>query len=439
MRFGVNQFLVAVLLVLFLPLSAQATDQMNQEQLVSIGQAQTKLSVIRELAERKLITQKEADTANTFYCETAAQIVGHSVTPEEIYEVASGGQRAAGFGLFLNSVIVLAGIALLLAVTGLIGYYLRDFLKSLPKGFYECLAYFVTMGLLVWAYFVPPFAFWSVEIQSLWLVVPSALAFAGCIFLSYSLHWKLRKPSVNYSDSDRVYAGPGAVSFPTVLSGLCAIAWCGIAICFHQAFPNSGIPHFVAFIAVMALQSFLGFSFITRPGCIAIGWEKEKQVPKSTLASLLILTPYVATNILSSSLPECIRLFDTGCVFMGAFVYYLGLLVISSKWYCCTKAYNPKGKETERKGFSRYFMMQAITIASGLAALYLGSTFKIGSLLGIGGTFFTIYLLEKYYEIPWKGVGWAWSLLGVAIALYFFVGFAGQHPQFFIWGVRLVG
>ena len=439
MGFAVNQFLIAVLLVLFLPLSAQATDQTNQEQLVSIGQVQTTLSAVRELAERKLITQKEAETASTFYCERAAQILGHTATPEQINELASSGQRAAGFGLFLNSIIVLAGIALLLGAVGLIGYYLREFLKSLPSVFYECLAYVVTVGLLVCAYFVQPFSFWSVAIQPLWLVVPSTLAFAGCIFLSYSLHWKRREPSANHSVSDRVYAGPGRVSFPTVLSGLCTIAWSGIAICFHQAFPNSGIPHFVAFISCMALQSFLGFSVITLPGCIAIGWEKEKQVPKSTLASLLILTPYVATNILYLSLPEFIRLFDTGCVFMGAFVYYLGLLVISSKWYCRPNPYNPESKKTERKGFSRYFTMQAITIASGLAALYLGSTFKIGSLLGIGGTFFTIYLLEKYYEIPWKGVGWAWSLLGVAIALYFFVGFAGQHPQFFIWGVRLVG
>jgi len=439
MRFRVNQFLVAVLLLLFLPLSAQATDQINQEQLVSIGQVQTKLSVVQELAERKLITQKEAETANTFYCQRAAQILGHTVTPEEINELASTGQKAQGFGLFLNSVIVLAGTALLLAVIGLIGYYLRDFLKSLPPVFYECLAYVVTVGLLVCAYFVQPFAFCSVAIQPLWLVVPATLAFAGCICLSYSLHWKRQKSSASRSESDRVYAGPGLVSFPTVLSGLCTVTWSGIALCFHQAFPNSGIPHFVAFIATMALQSFLGFSVITLPGCIAIGWEKEKQVPRSTLASLLILTPYVAANILSRSLPEFIRLFDTGCVFMGAFVYYLGLLVLSSKWYCCPKAHNPESKKTERKGFSRYFLMQAITIASGLAALYLGSTFNIGSLLGIGGTFFTIYLLEKYYEIPWNGVGWAWSLLGVAIALYFFVGFAGQHPQFFIWGVRLVG
>ena len=151
------------------------------------------------------------------------------------------------------------------------------------------------------------------------------------------------------------------------------------------------------------------------------------------MASLLILAAYLAVRIVPNSLPEFIKLFDTGCLFMGAFVYYLGLLVMSNKWYAC-----PKVADGERN-VSRYLLMQVVTIASGFAAFYIGSTFNIGSLLGIGGTFFTIYLLEKYYEIPWKGVGWAWSLLGVALALYFFVGFATQNPQYFIWGIRLIG
>jgi hypothetical protein len=438
MRSVVNQFLVAILLVLFLPFSAKAADQINHGQLVSIGQIQTKLSLIQELAEQKFITKTEAETANTFYRERAAQVLGRAITLQQISELVSTRQRTEGFGLFLNSLIVLAGIALLLAAIGLIGFYFRNFLKSLPPIFYEFLAYVVTAGLLVCAYYGRPFTLGLVAVQPLWLVIPAALAFAGCIYLSYGWRREYRKLSAklsgNHSESDRVYAGPGLVSFPTVLSGLCTVIWSGIAICFHQAFPDSGIPHFVAFIAMMALQSFLGFSVITLPGCIAFGWNKEEQVPKSTLAALLILTPYVATKILSHSAPEFIKLFDTGCVFMGAFVYYLGLLVLSSKWYCCLNVRNH-----EETGFSRYLLMQAMTIASGLAALYLGSTFQIGSLLGIGGTFFTIYLLEKYYEIPWKGVGWAWSLLGVAIALYFFVGFSGQYPQYFVWGSRLVG
>jgi hypothetical protein len=433
MRYRVHLFLVAVMLMLFIPVSAQAADQMNHEQIVSIEQLHNKLSVLQELTERKLITPQEAETANTFYCDRGAQILGHSVTPEQINELASSAPKAEGFRLFLNSVIVLAGITLLLAAVGLIAYYLRDLLKSLPAIFYELCAYVATAGLLLGAYFAKPFEFWSITFQPLWMIVPAALAFCGCIILTHWLHWLKDKVSATTDKSNHVYAGPGLFSFPTVLSGLCAIVWSGIAICFHQAFPASGIPHFVAFIAVIAWQSFLGFSFVTLPGCIILGWQKNEQVVRSTMASLLILAVYLAVRILPNSVPEFIRLFETGCLFMGAFVYYLGLLVMSNKWYAC-----PKVADGERN-VSRYLLMQVVTIASGFAAFYIGSTFNIGSLLGIGGTFFTIYLLEKYYEIPWKGVGWAWSLLGVALALYFFVGFASQNPQYFIWGIRLIG
>jgi hypothetical protein len=172
------------------------------------------------------------------------------------------------------------------------------------------------------------------------------------------------------------------------------------------------------------------------PGCIALGWEEEKKVPKSTLASLALLAVYIGTTLSGNSAPDDIKLFERGGLFMGAFVYYLGLLVMSSKWYSWKKCYEPEKKKVVRQCSPQYLIMQAITICSGLAAFYLGSSYQISSLLAIGGTFFTIYLLEKYYEIPWKGVGWAWSLLGVAFALYFFVGFTGQHANYFVWGIH---
>ena len=81
---------------------------------------------------------------------------------------------------------------------------------------------------------------------------------------------------------------------------------------------------------------------------------------------------------------------------------------MSNRWY------KPLNKQV-----LRYVGMQVVTIISGMAGFHVGSTFHIGPLLGVGGTFFCLYLLEKYYEIPWKGVGDFWSLLGVAVALYF--------------------
>jgi len=73
-----------------------------------------------------------------------------------------------------------------------------------------------------------------------------------------------------------------------------------------------------------------------------------------------------------------------------------------------------------------------LCIASGAAALYLGSVWGMGALLGIGGTLFFLYVLEKYIELPWEGVGWIWAMLFLAIGLYFAVGQMKAYPEYFL-------
>lgn len=440
MQSFLKKLLLSLAVFLLFPAGAYC-EQLSTEQVIGTKEIQTKLAVVKDLLEHQIITTAEGEKARNFYCQQAMLIVGHPVTAEQINALTTDTKNTAGFGVFLNSAIILAGITLLLSAVGLITYYLRDFLMSLPSRFYEFASYVITATLLSAGFLWQPFKIWFLAIQPLWFVVPGAFSFAGCIYLSYYLHWlrpvnKQAKKKDKKNASEKVYLGPGFVTFPTVLFSLCTIVWGATAIVYHQAYPLAGIPHFIAFITVMALQSFLGFSVITAPGCIALGWDESKKVPKSTFASLILLIAYVGTILSGTALPEIIKLFETGCLFMGAFVYYLGLLVMSSKWYCRKSQYDPEQKKVVTTKRSPYLLMQAITIASGVAAFYLGSSFHIGTLLGIGGTFFVIYLLEKYYEIPWKGVGWAWSLLGVAVALYFFVGVAGQYPQYFVWGIH---
>lgn len=402
------------------PLSAHGRD-FDHQQIEALKRIEASISVVKDLVDHRIITEEQGVSAESFLREQGTPILGHAATVAEIASIAKTGEKEKGFGGFLNTVIVLAGIFMLIALVGLLGYYFWDFLRSLPSLFYECAAYIVT-GIFLLAGYCPPIEIWILRIQPLWFVVPAAFAFAGCVYLSYWLHW------VRHGDrkrADEVHAGPYRITFPQVLFGLSTLVWGFLAIVYHQAFPAQGIPKFLAFITVMALQFFMGFSVMTLPGCIALGWETEKKVPRSTVSALIILAAYVFIKLSGHSVPEEAKLFETGCLFMGAFVYFLGLLVMSSKWYTPV-----------HENFPGYAWMQVITIVSGSLAFYLGSTFNIGSLLGVGGTFFSIYLLEKYYEIPWKRAGIFWSLLGVAVALYFFVGFAGAHPQFFIWGVR---
>ena len=113
----------------------------------------------------------------------------------------------------------------------------------------------------------------------------------------------------------------------------------------------------------------------------------------------------------------------------GYFVFYLGMLTMSSKYWSYESS-SPDGSYTLNWG--KYLAMQFLTFCAGVGALYIGSIYQIDLLMGIGGTFFVLYLLEKWYDLPWDGVGWAWSLLGLSGFLYFFVIVAQKHPEYFL-------
>lgn len=399
------------------------TAALSPAQIQSLHEIDSKIGVVDELASRHLITAAEATTADGVYLGEAKAIVGHDVSRQDIQKIVSDASKTEGLGTFWNFVVVVAGILFLLAVVGLIAYYLRDLLAEIPAGVYELMAYVGAVALMACGYVWQPFHLGMVVVEPLWFSIPGALALAGCLFLTHKLHFAENGRSKSGTTG---YMGPGLINFPTVMFTLCTIAWGGMALVYSHAYPASGIPHILAFATVVALQAALGFSVLTMPGCIAMGWKEERQVPKSVFSSLIILGAYIALK-LSGMLTGDLALFETGAIFMGAFVYFLGLLVMSNKWYL------RRGKRGES---DRYVVMQMITITSGIAAWYIGSAFGIGALLGVGGTFFTIYLLEKYYELPWKGVGWAWSLLGAAVILYFIVGVASNHPEYFIWGIK---
>jgi hypothetical protein len=437
-------FIPAVVALLLLP-AAAFCDDLTSERVQTLKQLQERHATVEILVNQKIMTAEEGQRADDFFRHQAEEVVGRPLsTWDEVNTLVKDADKTVGFGVFLNIVIVLAGFALLLALIGLAVVYLWPLLVTLPPLFYEVAAYVVTLRMLLAGYWWQPFQLWFLTIQPLWFVVPAALGFAGSVYLSYWLHWQRVPDAAGNAlprlggrrtrnkvkrKTEHVYAGPGFITFPTVLFGLCTLVWGSLAIFYHRLFPGAGVPYFLAFITVMALQAFMGFSVITMPGCVALGWEKDSQVPKSTQASLILLVTYVAMKVSGNYMSEDVRLFETGVLFMGAFVYYLGLLVMSSKWY-------PHNAKDDATRFRRYVQMQVVTVISGVAALYLGATFEIGTLLGVGGTLFALYLLEKYYEIPWSGVGWAWSLVGVALALYLFVGFAQQHPQYFVWGIR---
>ncbi len=63
--------------------------------------------------------------------------------------------------------------------------------------------------------------------------------------------------------------------------------------------------------------------------------------------------------------------------------------------------------------------------------MFIGSIWNIGPLQGIGGTFFFLYIIDKYFEIPaWKK-HWAIATLGFGIMLYVSTLIMRAYPTYF--------
>lgn len=316
----------------------------------------------------------------------ARLVRGENAVIRELNRMAEGPsawEKVKGVVTFANIIGVTAAFLLIVALGWLTRLYLLNFILWMGPALHQAFIYLISVVLILMGTQVSP------QYQN-FVILPGCLGIAGGLL--YTLTYYFPKGDAYW-----------------VPSLILAVVWGIVAICYGS--------QVIGFISVLALFAALGFSAMLWPGVIAVGFEDDDAVARGTFTALIFTIIHVLSYVLP--FPHWYSALSTGFAFVGVFVYFLGLLIVSSKHYL--------------KGRQNYLFMQVATIISGVAALYFGSTLGITLLLGIGGTFFYIYLLEKYYEIPWEGAGWAWSLLGLSGMLYAFAVYAKGHPQFFIW------
>ncbi|HHP7230409.1 MAG TPA: hypothetical protein ACFCUY_06075, partial [Xenococcaceae cyanobacterium] len=68
------------------------------------------------------------------------------------------------------------------------------------------------------------------------------------------------------------------------------------------------------------------------------------------------------------------------------------------------------------------------------SALYVSSVWQIAVLKGVSGTLFSLYAIEKYFELPWTKKTWAWGMFGLSILLYVCVWLIRSYPELFLIG-----
>jgi hypothetical protein len=397
---------LAVLLLLTLP-AAAASQELSQERVDELKAIQQALRSVDRLLQEGALSPEEAAGQTRSLLQLASRVAGQPVNSrDEIVQLVRKNDRNRlwGYFTFINIVLVFAGLLLAIALVWLGFQYLGPVLLRTPATFLELGAYALVLLGLLSGYLVP--------VLSIWFVVPACLLLIAALSLTRFLHFRAQQRP---ADVEGLRPGQGAIAlhFTQFTALVCTLVW-GAAAIYYQSY-------LLGFLTVLALEVFLGFSVFVIPGVVGTGFVQEDVVPRATVASFLILAVYLVAA-LADGLSGPLAYFQYGALFVGAFGYYLGILILASRYY------------NARRG--NYLLMQGLTIVSGIAAFYIGATWDIATLLGIGGTFFVLYLLQKYTELPWHRIGWAWSLLGIAVILYGAAYFAGKYPEYFLLGLK---
>jgi hypothetical protein len=374
------------------PTLQKVVDSNNKAYLVELNENYKAIDSMRSKGQ---VLESEAKVIKSRMLHLAEEITHEPMSEEKLAKlgvtIPSAWEKAKSFITFVNILWVTAGIFFVVAIGWLIGLHLLAILLSMPLVVLEGLLYACSLGAIYAGRFLPT------EFQ-LMLVLPGCLGFLGTLLFTADRHFSTKQ---NYRNIEIIFF-------------INTVVW-ALTTVFYES-------QIIGFMAVLSLLVSLGFFAGTSSMCIYLGFSEKHYVARTTLAAFILILIDLIPQFTHQTLPQ-LPFFTPGFQFCGTFVYFLGMLILSSQYY----------DYPNNKSSRKYWMLQAATVVSGVAALYLGTMLGHSFLLGIGGTFFYIYILEKYYEIPWKSsTGFALSLLGLSGILYAFSVFAMKRPQYFI-------
>ena len=392
------------LLVWLTPATAWANSsnlKLTTKEIQELQQAQCSLKTIEELVSEGIISTTEAKNIQTDYLAKFKNILPPNIdSSADLDEVIKNVGDSQGFwqsiqGVFsfAKIIAIFSSFLLTIALGWLASLYLIPLLKLIPLAVYEVLVYLVCVGAISTGYWIG-----ADYIQ--YITLSACLGLIGALGFSYGQHKSFYRQL-------KEKIGIDAFSLDTLLLFL---VWSAVAIVYQNVL--------IGFLAIIALEAFCGFSIVVMPLTYFIGFRHRDAIARTMLISLILLIAELTVKISDTNLPY-FDIFAPGMRFMGTFVYFLGLLIVSSKWYYS-------------KNSGRYLLMQGLTIVSGIIAFYIGSVWQISQLQGIGGTLFVLYILEKYFELPWSRKTFAWAALGLSLLLYGCAWLISSYPELFV-------
>ncbi len=405
----VSSLLLAVLLLLGAPDGTAQGEgtPLTPDQVRGLLEVRHALALLDDLGRRGVVSPAVADAERGRQRARAAEILGGQEGIDAaladvegylgLFAPPAGGAppRVKGWFSFVHILWVMAGGLLVVSLGWLTRLYLVRILAVIPPSAYEGLIYLACVASMVGGrWFAPDLG--------------AVIALPGCIGLIGGLYFT----QTRHGERIRAFFERRNWSAPVVVGLLLAGAWAPVAIAYES--------RLIGTMSVAALQSALGFSVLVAPLCVGIGFRSRDVIPRSMASAFVLLGAALTLEIQGVKHPT-VAVFLPGAIFLGTFVYFVGLLIVSSKLY--------PWPDKERSG---YPAMQILTVVSGLTALAIGSVWEVGSLRGVGGSFFFLYVLEKFFELPWKRAGWAWGSLCLALLLYGAAFVAREFPQYFL-------
>ncbi len=258
-------------------------------------------------------------------------------------------QRIAGYASWMGLLQVVIGITLLGGILFMFWGAVEALLAQ--ESLLEVLIWISALTLTVGAHFLE-------TTYRTWILIAGAGLWAGAI--AFSAHVHKKKPD------------------PFKFSATLMVIWMVLALFYHS--------DAIGFMAVGAFLSALGFSVLVTPGCYAFGYEKEDAIPSGTVSGLMLTIIYGAVRAFHVEF-GMFSVFESGALWLGSLVGFIGLLILSSSWY-----------DRKRSG-AHQFMMNVVMIVMLAITISFGVFADVRELSTMGGAFLIFYVAGKVAEV----------------------------------------
>jgi len=222
------------------------------------------------------------------------------------------------------------------------------------------------------------------------VALTGGLAFAPCWAYSTALH------TSGSGDKDK---------FLTLSYVLAALVFAPLAVT-HDS-------RLAGFLAVLALYGALGFVLFAFGFGFVIGFDSKNAMLRSACTSLVLVAGFSLARLAGLD-PAYLRPFATAAMILGNVVYFLALLIYSSRFGTCEASYAHR---------------QCLMLVSLIIALLAGNVYSMASMTNTATTFLVLWLMEKELEVSWgPGPGMIVLFLNF-VFLYFLAHYLHTHPE----------